>query len=159
MLRPMAPASPNRPHVFVDADVIFAGAAAGSEHGASLVLLRLAEITLIDAVTSQQAVVEAERNLADKLPAAVPALRLLIARSLRVTPDPLPEELKPHSGRADPKDLPLLVAALRESCPWLVTFNLRHYRPGHPQVSVLRPGDFIMQVRGLLSQLKPNPMI
>ncbi len=33
------------------------------------------------------------------------------------------------------------------------------YRPGHPRVSVLRPGDFIMQVRGLLSQLRPNPTI
>jgi hypothetical protein len=38
--------------VFVDADVLFAGAAAPSEHGASLVVLRMAEIPLIEAVAA-----------------------------------------------------------------------------------------------------------
>jgi hypothetical protein len=49
---------------------------------------------------------------------------------------------KIHLGCADPEDLPILVAALREDCPWLVSFNLRHYRPGVPAITVLRPGDF-----------------
>jgi hypothetical protein len=34
--------------VFVDADVIFAGSAAPSEHSASHVVLRMGEITLLD---------------------------------------------------------------------------------------------------------------
>jgi hypothetical protein len=38
--------TPPRPRVFVDAEVLFAGAASPSEHGASLVVLRMAEITL-----------------------------------------------------------------------------------------------------------------
>ena len=80
---------PCKPRVFVDADVLFAGAAAPTEHGASLTVLRMAEITLIEAITSQQAVVEAERNLEAKLPAALPAFRLIVSRCLRVTPDPL----------------------------------------------------------------------
>ena len=131
---------PCKPRVFVDADVLFAGAAAPTEHGASLTVLRMAEITLIEAITSQQAVVEAERNLEAKLPAALPAFRLIVSRCLRVTADPLSADLIPHVGRADPADLPLLVAALREGCPWLVTFNVRHYRPGHPQVTVAAAG-------------------
>ena len=45
--------------VFVDAGVLFAGSAAPREHGASLVVLRLAEITLIEAVASQQVITEA----------------------------------------------------------------------------------------------------
>lgn len=148
------PAPPTRkPRVFVDADVLFAGAAAPSEHGASLTVLRMAEITLIEAVTSQQAVVEAERNLEAKLPAALPAFRLIVSRCLKVTADPAPADLIPHAGLADPADMPLLVAALREGCPWLVTFNGRHYRPGHPQVTVLRPGDLILRVRDLLAGL------
>jgi hypothetical protein len=42
-------------NVFVDADVIFAGAASPSEYSASNVVLRMAEITLINAITSAQA--------------------------------------------------------------------------------------------------------
>lgn len=144
---------PREPRVFVDADVLFAGAAAPSEHGASLTVLRMAEITLIAAITSQQAVAEAERSLAAKLPAALPTFRLIVGRCLSVVPDPAPADLAPYVGLADPADLPLLVAALREGCPWLVTFNLRHYRPGHPQVTVLQPGDLIRRVRDRLAGL------
>jgi hypothetical protein len=149
----MQPADPSRPRVFVDADVLFAGAAAPSEHGASLLVLRLAELTLIEAVASRQVVVEAERNLAAKLPETLPAFRLIVDRCLHVVPDPGPADLADHTGRADPKDLPILLAALRENCPWLLTFNTRHYQPGHPDVTVLRPGDFVLRVRDLLARL------
>ena len=146
-----------KPRVFVDADVLFAGAAAPTERGASLVVLRMAEITLIDAITSCQAITEAERNLSAKLPHALPAFHLLVDRCLRVVADPHPEDLIPHVSAADPKDLPILVAAVRESCPWLVTFNLRHFQPGLSNVTVLRPGDFVLRVRDLLAQITPEP--
>ena len=147
----MAPAS--RPRVFVDADVLFAGAASPSEHGASLVVLRMAEITLIEALASQQVITEVERNLGGYLPAALLAFRLLVSRCLRIVPDPTPDEIAPHQGLADAKDLPILVAAVREGCPWLVTFNGRHFRPGHPAVAVLQPGALVQQVRALLAHL------
>jgi predicted nucleic acid-binding protein len=143
--------------VFVDADVLFAGAAGPSQHGASLVVLRLAEITLIEAITSQQVVTEAERNLEQKLPQALPAFRLILNRCLRVVPDPQPSELAPLADLADAKDLPMLAAAVREGCPWLVTFNLRHFQPGHPDVTVLRPGDCVLRVRGLLAWMTQEP--
>lgn len=147
------PTARNRPRVFVDADVLFAGAVSPSEAGASLVVLRLAEITLIEALTSQQVLVEAERNLAAKLPRALPEFRLLVTRCLRVVPDPAPADVARHAGVAHPKSLPILVAAVRERCPWLVTFNTRHYQPGHAGVIVLRPGEFVLQVRDLLTRL------
>ena len=149
----MSPASHSRPRVFVDADVLFAGAASPSEHGASLTILRMAEITLIEAIASRQVITEAERNLGDKLPETLPAFRLLVSRCLQVVPDPHPDDLPAYEGAADPKDLPILVAALREECSWLVTFNVRHFRLGHPDVIVLRPGDFVQRVRGLLAAL------
>ena len=149
----MPATSPARPRVFVDADVLFAGAASPSEHGASLLVLRMAEITLVEALTSEQVVAEVERNLAQKLPQALPAFRLLASRCLHVVPDPLPADLRPSSGLADLKDLPILVAALREECPWLVTFNVRYYQPGHPGVTVLRPGEFLLRVRDRLARL------
>jgi hypothetical protein len=67
--------------------------------------------------------------------------------------DPTSTDLTPDTGYADPEDLPILVAALREDCPWLVSFNLRHFQPGVPLVTVLRPGDFVLRVRDLLSGL------
>jgi hypothetical protein len=149
----MPATSPAKPRIFVDADVLFAGAASPSEHGASLLVLRMAEITLVEALTSEQVIVEAERNLADKLPQALPAFRLIASRCLRVVPDPSPADLQPYRGLADPADLPILVAALREGCLWLVTFNVRHYQPGHSGVAVLRPGDFLLRVRDRLARL------
>ena len=144
----------HRPRVFVDADVLFAGAASSSEHGASLVNLRLAEITLIEALTSEQVITEAERNLSAKLPGTLPVFRLLVSRCLSVVPNPSPPDLARSAGAADPKDLPILVAAVRERCPWLVAFNTRHFQPGHPGVTVLRPGQFVLRVRDLLTQLE-----
>lgn len=149
----MPPIQASKPRVFIDADVLFSGAAGPSAHGASLVVLRMAEITLIEAVASQQVIVEAERNLASKMPATLPLFRLIVARCLHIVPDAKPADLLQYNGRADPKDLPILVAALRERCPWLVTFNERHYRPGHPDVDVLRPGEFLLRVRDRLAHL------
>jgi len=137
----------------VDADVIFAGSASPSEHGASLVILRMGEITLIDAVTSRQAISEAERNLAAKMPAALSTFRLLVERCLRVVTDPSRRDVAKYAGVAHPKDLPILVAAVRERCEWLVTFNIDDYLPGHPDVAVLRPGAFIQRLRTLLTHM------
>jgi len=142
-----------KPRVFIDADVLFAGSAAPSEHGASLVVLRMAEISLIEALTSTQVVEEAERNLVEKLPNALPAFRMIVARCLQVVPIPEAEAIQAHTGEAHPVDLPILVAALIHDCPWLVTFNTRHYYPGHPALTVLSPGDFMLRVRDLLAHL------
>ena len=37
--------NPPKPRIFIDADVLFAGAASPNEHSASLVILRMAGIT------------------------------------------------------------------------------------------------------------------
>ncbi len=139
--------------IFVDADVIFAGAASPSTQGASHILLIMGELTLLECITSEQATTEVERNLSAKLPAKLPELRLLLSRALRIVPDPTPAELRTHAGQADPKDLPLLVAALREDCPYFVTFNTRHYFPADESIKILRPGDLILTIRQTLGQL------
>ncbi len=142
-----------RLRVFVDADVLFAGSASLSDHGASHVILPLGEITLLDCVTSQQAIVEVERNLTKKLPAKIPEFRSIASRCLRVTPDPDPSDLKRFSGQADTEDLPILVAALREGCAHLLTFNVRHFHPSGDEISIQKPGDFILSIRQQLSAL------
>lgn len=149
----MAATNPPRPRVLVDADVLFAGSASPTENGASLLILRMAEIKLIEAVASVQVVAEVEGNLEAKLPQALPAFRLIVSRCLRIVSDPEPADLVPDSGCAHPQDLPILVTARRELCRWLVSFNVRHYRPGVPEVTVLRPGDLVRRVRDLLVDL------
>jgi predicted nucleic acid-binding protein len=143
----------NKPTVFLDADVIFAGTAAPTEHGASHVVLRLGEITLIECVTSTQVITEVERNLEEKLPSKLPELRLIVSRSLHVVSDPELEELIPYEGQADPKDLPILVAALKHGCRFLLTFNIRHYAPATAEIMVQPPGDFVKTIRTLLTRL------
>ena len=142
-----------RLRVFIDADVLFAGAASPNSQRASLVVLRLAEMTLIDAWTSQQVIDECSRNLTNKLPAALPLFQTLVQRCLHLTTTPKADEIAVYAGLADIKDLPIITAAIREDCPWLLTFNVRHFQPGHPSVKVVRPGEFVQHVRYLLAYL------
>ena len=138
--------------VMVDADVLFAGSASSSDRSASTVVLRLSDLTLIDGVASEQVVAEAEKNLREKVAAAVPAFRDLVAACVRVVPDPTPDEVLALDGLADPKDLPILTAAVRDQCDVLVTFNERDYRPGHPDIEVVTPGVLVQRVRRLVAQ-------
>ena len=118
----------NPPRAFFDADVLFAGAASPSEHGASLILLQMGQWGLLACGASEQAVAEAERNITRKLPARLTELRSIIQRAMTIVPDPTPEDLAPYQGLADAKDIPILVAALQHGFPRLISFNTRHYR-------------------------------
>ena len=142
-----------RPRIFVDADALLAACASPSEHGASLVILRMAEITLVEAFCSIQVIREVERNLRARLPQALRAFQVIVPRCLQVVSDPSDEELLKYGGLADEKDLPILVAALLADFRWLITFNTRHFLPGHPSLAVMRPGEFLAEVRDLLSPL------
>ena len=142
-----------RPRIFIDADVLIAGSGSPNKNSASLVLLRMAEISLIKAITSQQVICESERNLKNKIPKALPAFQLLVQKSLKVVRDPIGEELQFHHGKADPKDLPILISAFRENCAYLATFNIRHYQPGLPNIHVLKPGDLVLRIRHQLAYL------
>lgn len=142
-----------KPRVFIDADVLFAGSASPNQFSASLVILRMAEITLIKAITSQQVIREVECNLEEKIPAALTTFRMLVSRCLEVVPDPGLEEIQALSGAADPKDLPILAAANKHNCQFLTTYNIKHFQPGIKPVTVLAPGDLVQRIRYLLSSI------
>jgi predicted nucleic acid-binding protein len=144
---------PSRPRIFIDADVLFAGAASPNEHSASSVILRMAEITLIEAVTSVQVIIEVERNLKEKMTAAIPAFQMLVSRCLHVVSDPTMAEIKAQSKTASATDLPILAAAVREGCDYLTTDNIRHFQSGVKSVTVLKPGDLVQRIRYLLAQM------
>jgi hypothetical protein len=143
----------DRLRIYVDADVLFAGASSPSSYSASQVLLTLSEITLIEGITSELAVEECRRNLEAKLPKATEAFGRLVRQALATREPPSREELRPHMGRADWKDLPHLVSARQAGCRYLTTYNVDDYRPGHPEVQVIRPGALVRRVRERLSTL------
>lgn len=132
----------------MDADALFAGAA--SVTGASHVILQLGDLGIIEIGLPEQARIEAERNLTSKLPAALPAFRALVGACttpLPMAPRATSDRLA-RAGHADPKDAPILAAALAGDCRWLVTFNVRDYRTDLIRVS--EPGPFLEDLRAQL---------
>lgn len=142
---------PAKPRLFVDADVLIAASA--STKGASHILLQLSDLTIIECIVSKQVVVEAERNLRDKLPQTLPAFRLLVASAVEQVEDPDQSQIQSLVGQAEAKDLSILAAALSNGCQYLVTFNVRHYRPSASIIAVLCPGEFLLRLREQLSTL------
>ena len=146
-------ATPVKPRIFVDADVLIAASAFTT--GASHALLRLSELTIIQCVISKQVTAEAERNLQRKLPQALPAFRLLIASAVEQVDDSPAADLPPFAAHAEAKDVPILAAACLHDCHYLVTFNVRHFSPPTQSITVLRPGEFLLKLREQLERLIP----
>ena len=143
---------PDRLRVCIDADALFAGSA--SPTGASHLILQLGELRIIDLFASNQVRGEVERNLAAKLPSALPAFRAIASAACQPATEPDPDATREMlaAGLADAKDAPVLAAALASGCRWLVTFNIRDYRPDDRIVG-LAPGDFVKQLRERLLSL------
>ena len=67
------------------------------------------------------------------------------------------DELAANAGKADPKDLVHLLVAVREGCTFLVTHNVRDFRPGDPAVTVCTPAEFVHFARLYLAGLTAPP--
>ena len=134
----------------VDADVLIAGLL--SRTGASHAILVLGELDLLRLVLPEAGVAEVRRNLAAKLPEAVP----LFEEFLRAVPTqihrPTAHDRERARELADAKDVPILAAAIGAGARVLVTHNIRHFRSGEG-VRVVRPRTLIEEVRGWLASL------
>ena len=137
--------------IFCDADVLIAGAA--STTGASHILLRLAELTLVKCLTSQYAVNEAERNLSAKLPAALAPFKLILKAAVTIVPPPSSSASQRVTGQAHAKDVPILAAAVANEADFLATFNVRHFHPRKLAPLIRRPGELVAHVRRSLVHL------
>ena len=105
--------------VFLDANVLFA--AAYSSDGLSALLIELGAAGRVRLLASPLAIVEAERNLEAKRPAALPALRRNLS-AVRIVREPAPadvERLTPPELSS--KDRPLLAAAIVAGATHFVT--------------------------------------
>lgn len=140
--------------VYLDADALICGSV--STTNAPHALLRLAEAHLIEGVVCVRTCQEAEKNIVDKFPRQATVARSLlrqIAACLTVAPTPTPDEVRRYAGQANPKDLPHLTVAIQHHCQYLVTYNVRHYYPESDTPVVVRPDEFLEQVRDALTQL------
>jgi predicted nucleic acid-binding protein len=134
--------------VCVDADVLIAGLL--SRTGASHAILVLGEVGLLRLVLPEAAVAEVRRNLVTKLPEAAP----LFEEFLRAVPAhiyrPTSHDRVRARELADPKDIPILAAAIGAGARLLVTHNLRHFRSGEG-VRVVRPRTLIEEARAWMA--------
>lgn len=139
--------------VFLDSSVVIAGSA--SSTGASRAVLILAEIGLFKAIVSQQVIDECQRNLAKKLPAAMPAfLELLTRLALEVVDDPAPQEITRWQTIIEAKDAPILAAALGAKANRILTLNTKDFTPEvalQAGIIVQTPAQFIQNLRDLTS--------
>ena len=138
--------------IFLDSSVLIAGSA--STQGASYAVILLAEIGLIKAVISNQVVEECERNLAKKLPQSLGVFRSIVSTiNPEILSDPELSEVSSLMDIIEPKDVPILGAALQGEGSCLLTLNTKDFTPNVADrvgLKIQTPGQFIQEVRGLL---------
>jgi predicted nucleic acid-binding protein len=116
-------------------------------------ILALAEAGLLTLVVSEQVLVEAERNLEEKLPKAIPEYRrFLITCPLEKVPAPSASDVAMAKEMIHAKDVSILVAAMNAQVDYLVTLNRKHFLddPEIARRSGLRigaPEDFLAWLR------------
>lgn len=138
-----------RARVYIDADTLMA-AAGGDPLGAPRVLVISGNVTPLELICAETAVLESRRNVEEVLPEALPALDDLIEYGLRRVDDPSPSVEDRFCNLADDKDAIHLAAAVVYDCRYLVTYNVDDYEPGHPEVRVVTPGVIVQKLRGLI---------
>src|SRR3989442_12482814 len=130
--------------VCFDADVLIAGLL--SRTGASHAILLLGEIGLLRLVLPEAAVEEVRRNLSAKLPEAVPLFEEFLRAVAVQIHHPTPRARERARELADPKDAPILAAAIGAGARLLVTHNIRHFRSGEG-VRIVRPRTLLEEAR------------
>jgi hypothetical protein len=116
----------------------------------------MAEIGLFKLIVSRQVLDECDRNLRKKLPAALPILaELLAVIGPDIVPDPPPEESLRWSAIIEPKDAPVLAAAVQASPDRLLTLNTKDFTAevaAKSRLIIQTPGEFIQDVRKIITQ-------
>jgi predicted nucleic acid-binding protein len=141
--------------IFFDSSAMIAGIV--SSQGAARALLLLGEDKKVTISVSEQVIAEVERNIARKVPGALPFARELMLHShMRILRDPPIEAMRQHlDWISHAADVPILVAAVSAGVDYLVTLNTRHFIDD-PEVArrsglhIGTPGEVLAWVRGEL---------
>ncbi len=140
--------------IFLDSSVIIA--ACGSRSGASHAVIVMAEIGLFKVLISEQVIEECDRNITKKLPKALPIFRqILNVTNPEILPNPSITDVAKWETLIEPKDAPILTAALLAQSDRLLSLNTRDFTPSVAQQSGLKiqtPSEFIQEIRSILTQ-------
>ncbi|MBI5180996.1 MAG: PIN domain-containing protein [Nitrospirae bacterium] len=139
-----------RPKVFLDTSALIAGIA--SSKGAARAALQLAEIGLIELIVSRQVIVEADRNIEEKLPEMLNEYREFIKLLAPVlVDDPLQKDIAKYLAVINPDDAPILASAVISGADFLVTWDRRHFIGKnihiHSSLKIVTPGEFLKHFR------------
>ncbi|MDI6744771.1 MAG: PIN domain-containing protein [Thermodesulfovibrionales bacterium] len=142
-----------RHKVFLDASALITGIA--SAKGAARAVLQLAETGLIEVFVSRQIIVEADRNIEDKLPELLNEYRKFIELLAPVLiDDPHWKEIKRFLTVINPDDAPILAAAVDAGVDFLVTWDRKHFIDKnirvHSNLKIVTPGEFLKYFREYL---------
>jgi predicted nucleic acid-binding protein len=140
--------------IFLDSSVVIA--ACGSRNGASHAVIVMAEIGLFKAVISEQVVIECDRNINKKLPTALPILKqILNIINPEIVPDPSTTESSQWENIIEPKDAPILAAALSAKADRLLSLNTKDFTSFvavQSGLTIQTPSEFIQEIRSIISQ-------
>ncbi|MEK7238371.1 MAG: PIN domain-containing protein [Nitrospirota bacterium] len=139
-----------RPKVFLDTSALIAGIA--SSRGAARAVLQLAEIGLIEVIVSRQVIVEADRNIEEKLPEMLNEYRKFIEiLAPALVDDPHQKDIKRFLTVINPDDAPILASAVISDADFLITWDRKHFIGKnihiHSNLKIVTPGEFLKYFR------------
>ena len=139
-----------RPKVFLDTSALIAGIA--SLRGAARAVLQLAEIGLIEVIVSRQVIVEADRNIEEKLPEMLNEYRKFIEiLAPALVDDPQQKDVKRFLTVINPDDAPILASAVISDADFLITWDRKHFIGKnihiHSNLKIVTPGEFLKYFR------------
>ena len=139
-----------RPKVFLDTSALIAGIA--SSGGAARAVLQLAEIGLIEVIVSRQVIVEADRNIEEKLPKMLDDYReFMELLSPVLIDDPRQKEVERFLKVINYDDAPILASAVGSGADFLITWDRKHFigKNIHIQsnLKIVTQGEFLKYFR------------
>ncbi len=136
--------------VFLDTSALIAGIA--SSKGAARAVLQLAEIELIEVIVSRQVIVEADRNIEQKLPEMLDEYREFIKLLAPVlVDDPLQNDVRKYFNMINQYDAPILASAVNSGADFLITWDKKHFIGKNIHIrsnlKIVTPGEFLKHFR------------
>lgn len=135
--------------IFLDANVLYA--ASCSKTGASFAIFELKKRFKFEFITSQLALIEAERNLTEKEELEEINNFYLLIKKIKVVKSENEKAKKMFKGLIKEKDAPILYAAIKSKSSYLLTLDKKHFFTGKIKklklpIKILTPGQFIKEL-------------
>jgi predicted nucleic acid-binding protein len=126
-------------------------------------VLQLAESGLIEVIVSRQVIVEADRNIEEKLPEMLNEYRKFIELLAPVLMDDLrKQDVERFKKVIDHDDAPILASAVNSGADCLITWDRKHFIAKniqiHSNLKIVTPGEFLKYFRKYVEEflLKEN---